>query len=87
VIGKMVSADEIRWTPFTDAPLEQPSLDEDDLLVEAIIDALSYREALQVAMHQLHDRHLEHERLRASHARLLDEYRHLRAQTMLEPAR
>lgn len=42
----------------------------------------SYRLLAQQAIHMLHDLTQQRDRLRASHHRLLDEYRRLRAQIM-----
>jgi len=41
-----------------------------------------YRELLVTSLDQLHDLKRSHERLRDQHARLVDEYRHLREQVM-----
>ena len=41
-----------------------------------------YRELAQQALHELHHLTRRHDRLREQHARLLDEFRFLRAQTM-----
>jgi len=47
----------------------------------------TYRDLAQAAIHELHDLTRERDRLRAAYHRLLDAYRHLRAQTMGEAYR
>jgi hypothetical protein len=47
-------------------------------------DVVAYRMLAQQAIHALHDVVLNRDRLRASHHRLLDEYRALRVQTLRE---
>ena len=54
----------------------------ENLLVEAIIDAQSYRELARQAIHQLHDHDGQIERQRQTIGRLRDETRGLREQIL-----
>jgi hypothetical protein len=49
-------------------------------------DIAVYRELVQQALTVVHDVTIERDRLREQHHRLLDEYRHLRIQTMRQAA-
>lgn len=57
-------------------------------LIDRVVDLMIERDACrlleQQAIHALHALTVERDRLRASHHRLIDEYRHLRAQTLRE---
>ena len=70
-----VAAADIPWTlpPAPDVPH-----DPEDLLVEALVEAQSYRTVAQQAIHALHDLTQQHDRLRTSHHRLIDKHRRLR---------
>ncbi|MGE3957590.1 MAG: hypothetical protein AB7H96_12795 [Vicinamibacterales bacterium] len=48
---------------------------DEDLLVETMLEAETYRTTAQTAARALHDLTVEHERLRVSHHRLLEVYR------------
>ena len=72
-------------TDYRDLVIETMAADEVLLLerlasVEA--DRGVYRELAQQAIHALHDANRQRDRLREQHHRLLDQYRHLRAQIM-----
>lgn len=69
-----VNADAIAWT-LAD---ELPPASDDDPLVDALLEAQSYRLLAQQAIHALHDLTRERDRLREQHQLLLSEYRHLR---------
>lgn len=61
------------------------------MLADAEIDALgsaaTWRDIARAALAKLHEQHVEIERLREQHHRLIDEYRHLRADTICQPPR
>jgi hypothetical protein len=83
-----VAADEICWVPFSDRPRRDERLGAsgEDLLVEALREAQSYRELAQAAMHALHELRGERDYLRDARERLLDEYRRLREQILRSEA-
>lgn len=55
-----------------------------DALIVTTADRDAYRILSHQAIHALHDLTRQRDRLREQHARLLDEYRSLRVQTMRE---
>jgi hypothetical protein len=55
-----------------------------DNLVEALLDAQSYRVVAQEALHVLHDQHRKYDRLYDDHARLGEEYRWFREHVLDE---
>ncbi len=73
-----ITADEICWA-LTEEPTT--TIDDDDLIVEALVEAAAYRQLAQRAIHTLHDLTVDHARLRNRHHRLLEEYRALRVRT------
>ncbi len=60
------------------APETPAPVDTVDLLVDALIDAQAYRELASLAIHHAHWVQVELTRLRAQHARLIQDYRELR---------
>ena len=64
-VTRPLTADDIQWEP---APV---AITTDDLLVEALLDAESYRAIAQEALHAL-------ARLTTRHRRLIEVHRHLR---------
>ena len=75
----MLTAADISWE------LRELSADDlphgpDDMLVDVLVEAQSYRTLARQAIHELHSLAQQHDRLRTSHHRLLDEYRCLREQ-------
>jgi hypothetical protein len=68
-----ITAHDINWTP---APLST-GLDGDDLIVEVMLDAQSYRELACAALHHIQALTAGLERSRAAYRQLLDEHRRL----------
>ena len=52
--------------------------------VDAILDAQAYRTLAQEALHVLYRQHRKYDRLYEQHERLVEEYRYLREQVLLE---
>jgi hypothetical protein len=75
VMEPPISADDIRWD-LGDLPAPPPS---DDLLTDALMEAMAYRLLAQQALHYAHDLCCAVDRLTAERNRLLDENRALRA--------
>lgn len=70
---------------YRDLVIAQFADDERQLLerlASAEDDRDAYRALAQQAIHSLHDLTARHERLRELHARLADDYRHLRVQLL-----
>jgi hypothetical protein len=55
-----------------------------ELLVDVMLDAHAYRLVAQRALHLLHDQGVQYERLRQAHTRVVEEYRTLREQHLIE---
>lgn len=81
-----VTADVIRWRPDLLPAIDPLVMSDEDILIATIVESEAYRRVAQQAIHALHDERRDHERLRASHHRLIDEFRRLREQTMREAA-
>ncbi len=73
----MLTAADIPWE-LQEPPADDLPYDPEDLLVELLVEAQSYRTVAQQVIHALHDLTQQHDRLRASHYRLIDEHRRLR---------
>jgi hypothetical protein len=61
-----------------------PVSESDDVITDAIVDAMSYRAIAQEALHALHRLTRQLDRLRQQHAELRAEYRDFRARVMRE---
>lgn len=73
----MLDASDIPWTVEPLPAVDPLTMNDDDVLIEALRDGESYRLLAQVATTRQHDVELEHGRLRDQHHRLLAEYRAL----------
>ena len=71
----MVRREDIRWTLAPLPAADLFAMTDEDLLVETMLEAETYRTTVQAATRALHDLTVEHERLRVRHHRLLEVYR------------
>jgi hypothetical protein len=69
---KIVASD-LHW----ELPALAPDEASEDLLVDALIDAIAYRDMVRVALQRLHLLTERHRRLQQAHARLVEEHRRL----------
>ena len=75
-------ASDIQWNlqPFTPEPAD------DDPLIAAILEAVSYRLVMTQTLAAMHTLHRQHDRLREQYQRVEDQYRDLREQKTIEAA-
>src|SRR4051794_26860643 len=75
-VTRELTDSDINWS-LPPAP-ETPPAHPDDLIVDALIDAQSYRTVACTTIHHAHRLYVELEQLRARHTRLIEDYRVLR---------
>jgi hypothetical protein len=73
-----LQAHEINWGLRSVAPDCHPPQNGSDIIVDVLVEAQSYRVLAQHAIHALHDLQRQHNQLRESHLRLVDERRGIR---------